>query len=487
MADIAWTGASDLVQQIRTGQTTSETVLDHYLDRIDTHNNAINAVVSLDVDAARARARAADKASADGQSWGPLHGLPMTIKDTYEVVGMTCTAGAPELAQHRPHRHATAVERLVEAGAIVFGKTNTPIWAGDLQTYNDVYGTTNNPWDTTRGPGGSSGGSAAALASGFTALELGSDIGGSIRNPAHFCGVTGHKPSFGIVPIQGHIPGPPGALTAPDIGVAGPLARSVADLELAMDVLAGPDTMAAPGWKLDLAPPCHADLKDCRVAVWSDDPFCEVETGVADLISAAGETLGRAGATVDFRARPGIDMAESHATYYSLLAGALAPGLPESMRRRLREHPPVSDDTSHAALFARGAVMDHAAWLDWDEKRARLRETWQRFFGDWDVLLCPVMPQAAFPHDQSRDFQGRTITINDRPRNYVDMIIWCGMTCGVYLPATVVPVGQTADGLPVGVQVVANFLEDRTALQVAGHLERLLGGFRVPGMFGVSN
>lgn len=483
MTDIEYRGAKQLVEAIGRGEVRSADVLEHYLGRVEAHNGQINAVVATDADAARARAEAADAAAARGESWGPLHGLPMTVKDTFEVVGMTCTAGAPELKDHRPARHATAVERLIEAGAIVYGKTNTPIWAGDLQTYNDVYGTTRNPWDLERAPGGSSGGSAAALASGFTALELGSDIGGSIRNPAHFCGVAGLKPSFGIVPIRGHIPGDPGNLTAADIGVAGPLARNVEDLELALDVMAGADEFDAPGWKLDLAKPRHESIADYRVAVWSDEPFCEVDREVAALIEQAADALADAGAAVDRNARPSIDMAESHEVYYSLLAGELGAGLPESLRRRLRQSPPEEDDRSHAAIFARGAVMDHAAWLAFNERRARMRDAWRQFFGEQDVLLCPVMPRAAIPHDHSKNFQSRKVSINGRARDYTDMIVWCGMTCGVYLPAAVVPIGMTSEGLPVGLQVVANFLEDRTALHVARHLETALGGFRRPPMF----
>ena len=206
MTDLAFRSATDLVAALRKREISSREALDHFLARAERFNPGINAIVAWDIEAARARAGAADAATARGQSWGPLHGLPMTIKDSIEVVGMPTTCGAPELREHRAVVNAPAVQRLLDAGAVLFGKTNLPIYAGDFQSYNEVYGTTNNPWDVTRIPGGSSGGAAAALAAGLTGFELGSDIGGSIRNPAHFCGVYGLKPSWGVVPSRGHIP-----------------------------------------------------------------------------------------------------------------------------------------------------------------------------------------------------------------------------------------------------------------------------------------
>ncbi|MEJ2448714.1 MAG: amidase family protein, partial [Anaerolineales bacterium] len=202
--------ATELASEIRSGEITSLDLLNLYLNRIERYNNEINAVVALDIAAARARAAEADKALAQGKIWGPLHGLPMTVKDVFEVVGMPATSGDPTLKDYIPTRNAIAVQRLIDAGAIIFGKTNVPFHALDIQTYNEIYGTTNNPWDLSRTPGGSSGGSAAALAAGFTSLELGSDIGGSLRNPAHYTGVFGHKPTFGVVPRYGHIPPMPG-------------------------------------------------------------------------------------------------------------------------------------------------------------------------------------------------------------------------------------------------------------------------------------
>lgn len=241
MADWAHAGAARLVAALKAGEVSSRELLDLYLSRIEAADPALNAVVTLDAERARRLAAEADADLARGEASGALHGLPITIKDTIETGGLRTTAGAPWLGGHVPDRDATAVARLKAAGAIVFGKTNCPLYGGDAQSENVVFGTTGNPWDTDRSPGGSSGGSAAALAAGQTALELGSDIGGSVRNPAHYCGVYGHKPSFGIIPTRGHIPPPPGALSPVDLAVVGPLGRSAEDLALAMDVLVGPD------------------------------------------------------------------------------------------------------------------------------------------------------------------------------------------------------------------------------------------------------
>lgn len=478
--DISHMTARDLAAAIARRDITSEQALDQLLDRVARLNPGINAVVSMDTEGARTRAREADHALDRGENWGPLHGVPMTIKDTYEVVGMPCTSGAPELAQYMPQSNADAVDRLQAAGAVIFGKTNCPIWAGDLQSFNDVYGQTNNPWNAERTCGGSSGGAAAALAAGLTPLELGSDIGGSIRNPAHFCGVVGHKPSFGIVPIRGHIPGPPGTVSDTDIGVAGPLARSVDDLELAMDILAAPGRQDAKGWRVDLPQPRHADISQYRIAVWADDDACRVDAETAGAIQRAGEALSGMGARVDMDARPAFTLAEAHETYYMLLAAVMAASLPQAMRENMRANPPAADDTSHAAMFRRGAVMDHAEWLMWHEKRERMREQWSAFFADWDVVLCPVVARAAFPHDHSSNFQERRIEIDGQNRQYVDMVMWAGLTCGYYLPATVVPVAQSADGLPIGVQIAGDFMDDRTTLDVARALESAMGGVRTP-------
>ncbi len=295
MKDIEFASARAVADAIARRQVSSREVLDLLLDRIAKLDGAVNAVVTIDSERARAEATAADDMVARGDELGPLHGVPMTVKDSWETAGMRTTSGAPELREHVPEHDAWPVAALRAAGAIIFGKTNLPYYAGDCQTYNDVFGTTNNPFDPERSCSGSSGGAGAALACGFTPLELGSDIGGSIRSPAHVNGVVGHKPSFGIVPSHGHIPGPPGSLSAADIAVAGPMARTVEDCALALDVLAGPDRWNTPAWRLELPPPRHDQLGDYRVAVWSDDPACPVARDVVALVeqAAAAPRRGR--------------------------------------------------------------------------------------------------------------------------------------------------------------------------------------------------
>src|SRR5262249_43903091 len=223
-------------------------LLDLYLERVAKHNPSLNAIIATDIDGARKRARAADRALARKQAWGPLHGVPMTIKESYDVVGMPTTRGIPELKDNLPPRNALSVDRLLDAGVVLFGKTNVPIHLADYQSYNAIYGTTNKPWDLTRSPGGSSGGSAAALAAGLTGLEAGSDIGSSIRNPAHYCGIYGHKPTFGVVPPRGQAM--PGRVAQGDISVIGPMARSTDDLEIALGVMAGPGEIDAVRYQL---------------------------------------------------------------------------------------------------------------------------------------------------------------------------------------------------------------------------------------------
>ncbi len=482
MTDIAFRSAGQLAAAIATKEIGSRELLEHYLRRIDRLNPKINAVVTLDVERARQRADAADAAFARGHRWGPLHGVPMTIKDAIETAGIRTTGGAELLAEHVPSANAPAVDRLIAAGAVVFGKTNLPKFSMDAQSYNAVFGTTNNPWDTSRAPGGSSGGAAAALAAGLTGLELGSDIGGSIRNPAHYCGVYGHKPTYGIVPLRGHIPGPPGTLSEADIGVIGPLARSADDLALALDIIAGPDADRATAWRLRLPPARHTALRDYRVAVWLDDPACAIDRALLARYESVVDALGNACVSVNASARPVIGFAEAHRAYLGLLAAATSGGIPPEQFRQLSQMadqlPP--DEDGPAAAFARGTTQRHRQWLSLNEARHHQRAAWAEFFRDYDVLLCPITPTAAIPHDHSEPINARTILVNGAPRPYLDQIAWAGIIGMAYLPATVAPVGRTRDGLPIGIQIVGPYLEDRTPIDFAGRLAEVIGGFESP-------
>ena len=462
----------------------SRELLDLYLDRIGTADPALNAVVTLDVEEARRLAGEVDEALARGEAVGPLHGLPMTVKDTLETSGIPTTAGSPALADHVPARDATAVARLKAAGAVVFGKTNCPLYGGDAQSYNDVFGTTGNPWALDRSPGGSSGGAAAALAAGLTALELGSDIGGSVRNPAHYCGIYGHKPSFGIIPTRGHIPPPPGALSPVDLAVVGPLGRAAEDLALALDVLAGPDESDGSAWRLDLPPARGRTPADYRVAVWLDDPACSIDGNVGDVLSDVTDALALAGVAIDDRRRPGFELAEAHRTYQRLLYGVTAAGLANSVYATLlaKAEELAPDDDRRNARYLRDATARHRDWLAANEERARYRERWGDFFRDYDILLCPTVPTTAIPHDHS-NINHRTITVNGETRDYWDQIIWPGMASMSGLPATVAPVGPASDGLPVGIQIVGPYLADRSTIDFARRLADTVGGYEPPPAF----
>src|SRR5215216_1565242 len=295
----AFASATALVKLLTQRQISSCELLEIYLGRIERLNPALNAIVTLDTERALADADAADRAIARGQSRGPLHGLPITVKDCLATARLRTTAGAQQLADYVPTHDADAVGRLRAAGAIIFGKTNLPAFAGDAQSYNDLFGTTNNPWDVRRTPGGSSGGSAAAIAAGLSGLELGSDLGGSLRIPAHFCGVYTLKPTYGIVPLHGHIPPLPGTLADIDVSAIGPLARSAGDLDLALSVIAGPDNERGVAWRLDLPPPRGSSLAEYRIAVWLDDPYCAVDRDITAVYDHLVTELRGAGATVE--------------------------------------------------------------------------------------------------------------------------------------------------------------------------------------------
>jgi amidase len=479
MLELAYTSATELAATIRRREVSSRELLEHFLERIEWLDQPINSVVTLDAERARAEAVAADAALTRGEVRGPLHGVPMTVKDSFQTAGMRTTSGASELSDFVPQEDAWPVARLREAGAIIFGKTNLPIYAGDLQSYNQVFGTTNNPYDLSRTPGGSSGGSAAALACGFTPLELGSDIGGSIRLPSHMSGVVGHKPSYGIVPAHGQIPGPPGTLTQADLAVVGPMARSVEDLELGLEILAGPNRWDHPAWRLNLPAPRQQSLKDYRIAAWLDDPHCRVEPEVRACLEKAAGVLADAGARVDAEARPDFTLERVGKTFAALLQAALSGGVP---RDQIETYAADTDDTPLAATH-RLSAMRHREWLSHNERRLQMRKRWEIFFQEWDVILLPVMPCAAIPHDHSEPQAARIVQVGGETIPYWDLVTWMAPAGACYLPATVVPVGCPNDGLPVGIQIVGPYLEDRTTLDMAKHFLAMLGGCPRPSGF----
>jgi amidase len=480
----AFESASALLAALRERRIGCRELLEQTLARVERKNPEVNAIVTLDVERARSAADAADRALAAGRPVGPLHGLPITVKDSFETAGLRSTCGVPDLAHHVPRNDAVAVARLRAAGAVIFGKTNTPTWAGDLQTTNELFGTTTNPWDSARTPGGSSGGSAAALAAGLVALELGSDIGGSIRIPAHCCGVFGHKPSHGLVPQRGHLPGPPGTLLEADLNCVGPLARSSEDLALALDVLAGPLPELAHAVSLQLPPARQERLGAFRVAAWLDDPACAVAGELRDVLERAADALARAGARLDRKARPAVDFRDATDTYVSLLMPYMSLTFPPEAARLLvaagDRVPP--DAPGLLAEAARAYALRQRDWLVAHERRERIRARWAEFFRDFDVLLCPVMLTPAFMHD-TNEFTSRTLTVNGAPRLYLEQVLWPGLIGMALLPSTVIPAGRTASGLPVGVQIVGPYLEDRTPLAFARAAERVLGGFVPPPAF----
>ena len=473
MSETAFASATELARRIDKKEIGCVELLNFYFDRVDRFNPALNAIVVQMRERALERAKEADAALARGESWGPLHGVPMTVKESYDVAGTPTTWGAPHLKENIAEQDALSIKRLKAAGVVIFGKTNVPLMLSDFQSYNEVYGTTNNPWDTERGPGGSSGGSAAALAAGLTGIETGSDIGGSIRNPAHFCGVFGHKPTWNLLPPRGHAM--PGVLSPSDISVIGPLARSADDLATAVRAMSGPDEIARRGTAI-LLRELDRPASRLRVAVWRDDAMAPVDAAVSAAVDAVAKALEGFGARVDDEARP-VESEHSHTVYQSLLQATMSARLPEdryqAILRQVEALP--EDDQSIGVTIQRSQVARFRDWTANNEKRTHLRWQWHDFFSGFDIVLAPVMATPAFPHDH-RPFGERTVTVNGEQVPYFDQVFWAGLASVAYLPATVVPAGPAPNGLPVGVQIIGPEYGDLVTIGVAQLLER--EGFR---------
>jgi len=477
--DLAFSSARKLAELIAKREVSSQELTRMYIERIEKFDGEINAVVVRTFDRAMADAKDADAAVEAGDSLGPLHGVPMTIKESYVLQDTPSTWGIESYRNNVSDTDGLVVKRFRAAGAHFLGKTNVPKDLGDFQSYNAIYGTTNNPWNLERAPGGSSGGSAASLAAGFCGLDAGSDIGGSIRTPAHFCGVFGHKPTWGIIPLAGHelFPGVPDS----DLSVCGPLARDAGDLATALDVMAGPSARDAAGWTLDLARPEFKRLKELRVAVWPTDDLSRVSAETAERANGVADLLRRAGATVSDTARPEFDVKGAHRTYQSLLTAVMSSAQPAEdvaqMQRIAAQFDP--GDNSSEAVAARATVMMHRDWIRHNFRRERLRGAWDEFFKEWDILICPQFNVPAIKHDH-RPFGERTIEVDGEARPYHESLFWAGLIIASYLPSTVFPTGVSKDGLPIGLQAVGGPYQDYSTIEFARLISAELGGFTPP-------
>ena len=478
--DIAFSSATKLARKVRQKKIGCLELLEHYLARVEKYNPAINAVVVTDLPAARKRARAADRALKNGEVWGPFHGLPMTVKESFQVVGLPTSWGVPMFKDNIAKRNALAVDRWLGAGAVIFGKTNIPVMLADGQSFNPVYGATNNPRDLKRTPGGSSGGGAAAVAAGLASIEMGSDIASSIRNPAHNNGIFGHKPTYGLAPTRGHSIGD--TLYPVDISVIGPLARSAVDLEPALNVIAGPDEIEASGMKIVLPAPRKKALKDFRIGFMLTDPVSDVEREVQDLLQGLVDFLGKKKAKLSDTVRPDIDLARADKLFALLLGGAMGGReSDEKFAANLQAAKKLDPkDDSAGARVIRGATLHHRDWLALNEERTKLRWAWHEWFKTYDLMLLPVFPLAPHLHMHDMPSDVRTYQVNGRTVTHANLLFWAGLTGVAYLPATAAPAGFTKSGLPVGVQIVGPHYGDRTTIHFAKLLEQEFQGFVAP-------
>jgi amidase len=487
-SELSFISATRMAEMIRNKRISSVEVTKMILSRIDTLDKRINAINVLLEEEALENARKADEALSQGENLGPLHGVPITIKDSFRIKGVVTTAGNPVLKDYVPEEDAVSVARLRNAGAIIIGNTNVPYMLDDHQSFNDIYGRTLNPWNLERSPGGSTGGGAAALAAGLSYLSLGSDTGGSIRVPSHFCGVFGHKPTIDLVPKKGQIPPLPGSLPYKSNGlsVAGPLARSADDLKLLLEICGGPvlpDSVAY-SWKLPGSR--KSNLKDFRVKYVIDDPLCPVSSEIRSVMEAAIEKFDQAGLQLEEGWPVTTNPEEQFHNYVYLLHAYIAGGATESQIENLRLQA-VSDETSLSKIRAQAYTNPHKYFRKQESMRLKAREDWQAYFGDYDAFILPVAFAPAFPHIEKPWYlhnpdpgKKRVLKTPEGDRDYDDMIFWISFATLTGLPASVFPVGLSNTGLPAGLQIIGPFLEDATPISLAGLLAEISGGIKHP-------
>lgn len=467
--------AREMLADLAAKRISARELLNEHVARNERIGKPLNAVIATDLERASAAAAKIDDARARGEKLGVLAGLPMTIKDVFDVDGMPAVVGHPALVGRPKNvREADVVTSARKEGAVIWGKTNVPLMAGDMQTFNSVYGTTNNPYDATRTPGGSSGGAAVALATGITPLEIGSDIGGSLRHPANFCGVCSLKPTWGVLSQRGHVPPLPEHFFDVDLNVVGPMARNTEDLKLLWSVLRG--TTAQP----------RKEIKGARVALWDDEPGVPVSREVKARIEAAANALTEAGAIVE-RAKP-LEIMALMQPYLMLLASIIAAGFPDEIYNYFA--------SSHAAdmkvlaesgnLFSLEAYRA-ASTASFREiagayaARQKFKDTLAEFFAKgWDAILMPLDSVAAFPHQQEAIMTERVLDVDGTNWNYLHLLDWISVATALHAPAMAVPAGRTASGLPVGAQLVGPWNSEDRLFDFAAAIEERLGGFAAP-------
>jgi amidase len=483
MSITPYSTAAELARALAKRETSSVELTEAAIARIEALDGPINAICVKTYERARMAARAADVRLAEGER-GALLGVPTTLKESYNLTGTPTTWGFPAYRDFVPPADSLAASRLEQAGAVVIGKTNVPIGLGDWQSYNDIYGVTNNPYDLGRTPGGSSGGSSAALAAGFGALSMGSDIGGSLRVPAHFCGVFAHKPTYDLCPPRGHTP--PGLTPLPggaDLSVIGPMARSAEDLEAMLDIVAGPDDLdMGVGYRLALPPARADDFAGFRVLVLDRHPLVDTEACVAEALATLAGRLERAGAKVARGSDLVPDLKAGARLYVHLLMAAMSARWPDDVHARLAETAAKLDPDDHSLVAeqARGATMSYRAWAGANAHRQGVRAQWRALFKTFDAVIAPVTPTPAFPHDHEPDQGKRKLIVNGAPQEYFGNVLWAGVATMPGLPATALPIARSPEGLPIGAQIIGPWLEDRTPLKLAQLIEREFGGFVAP-------
>lgn len=468
--------ARQMLADLNAKRISARELLDAHAARNAALAKSINAVTVTDLDRAEKDAQAIDDARAHGVTpLGPLAGLPMTIKDGFDVEGMPATAGFPPFAS-RPKNcdDAELVARVREYGAVIWGKTNVPLMLSDWQSYNAIYGTTNNPYDVTRVPGGSSGGAAAALATGITPLEIGSDIGGSLRTPANFCGVTSLKPTWGKLPMRGHVPPPPGIDAEVDLGVGGPMARNVDDLKLLWNVLNKSSETA------------RRDIKGARVAVWDEDPMLPLSRDVKDGVARAADALAKQGAKIETIKAP-VDTRELLVNYMWLLISIISAGFPENILNEVAKsrdadlkafatsRDPWSQELNRLAMNAQASEV-----LAAQRARQMMKDQMAAFYKTYDAILMPITPVTAFKHDQSEPFGARLLDLDGKPTPYPTMLGWIALATALHLPSLAVQAGRSPANMPTGVQIVGPTNGEDRLFDFAVTVEEEVGGFRAP-------